>query len=448
MSASSRPRKIGKYDIKRRIGKGSMGVVYEGYDPFVQRPVAVKVAQDPGQSDPQQAQKLRELFFSEVYAAGRMHHPNVVSIYDAGQIDGMNFIVMEYIEGSPLSAYTRGDSCLSACEIVDSLYQCATGLEYIHQQGIIHRDLKPANIMRTPEGQIKIMDFSIAHIEMGASLMAAPPGSPMYAPPEQLQEHPELAPQSDIYSLGAVMYTLFTRRPLFRARTLDELTDKILHQDPDPLELLRPDLPGAVIEIVQRCLHKEMDRRYASARELGNALAQLFGRLRHIGQDIEQQAKEASLRRLDFFKDFSDDQIHEITRICDWISENDGVLVTGGHGLEHSYRILVQGELEVAQDGFSLFDLVPGDCFGQDAHPGQPGEHSSLIARGNILLMSLSPAQLDKTRPETQLLFYRKFSENLIRRLSRHGMRQPRRIDPALARFIEEKHQETTCKQP
>ncbi len=432
-----RPSKIGKYDIKRRIGKGSMGIVYEGYDPFVQRPVAIKVAKDPGQEDPRQAQKMRELFFSEVYAAGRMHHPSIVAVYDAGQIDDMNYIVMEFVDGHPLSEYTGGKRKLSTAQVVDAMYQCAVGLEYIHRQGVIHRDLKPANIMLTLDGQVKIMDFSIAHIELGTGSDSAILGSPMYAPPEQVREETTLTPQSDIYSLGAVMYTLLARRPLFRAKTLDELTEQILHKDPDPLSLLRPELPEVVIKIVEKCLHKDMDERYPTAQALASELSHAFGRLRMVGHQIDMQEKWASMRKLRFFRDFSDQQISEIVDTCEWIDYQKGDVIAAEGEIENTLYVITQGHVEVIKDGLSLDDLGPGDCFGEAALITRSRLQASIVARSNVTVMAMSNTLLEKTSMDTQLKYYRLFLDSLIQRLSHANERRAREAEPETLEQIE-----------
>ena len=138
-----RPTKIAKYDIKRRLGQGAVGVVYEAFDPFVQRTVAIKVAHTPKDLDDAATQKMRELFFAEVYSAGRMQHPSVIRVFDAGQEDDLNYIVMEFVDGTTLQEYVTGGRTLNPQQIVDVIYQCAKGLDYVHRQGIIHRDLKP-----------------------------------------------------------------------------------------------------------------------------------------------------------------------------------------------------------------------------------------------------------------------------------------------------------------
>ena len=215
------PAKIAKYEIKRRLGRGSMGVVYEAYDPFVQRTVAIKVAHYEENLPEKLRQQLRQAFFSEVYSAGKMRHPSVISVYDAGQEGNMNYIVMEFVDGVTLQEYVTGEKTLSYSQVIDVIYQCAKGLDYVHRQGVIHRDLKPGNIMLSVEGEVKIMDFSIAHVdarlEMDDSELQ---GSPMYMPPEQLSEEKRLVFQSDVYSLGAVMYALLARKAPFKSAIL------------------------------------------------------------------------------------------------------------------------------------------------------------------------------------------------------------------------------------
>ncbi|MDH5356793.1 MAG: serine/threonine protein kinase, partial [Gammaproteobacteria bacterium] len=246
-----RPAKIAKYEIKRRIGRGSMGVVYEAYDPFVQRTVALKVAHYSDNIGNSTKQKLREAFFSEVYSAGKMQHPSVVSVYDAGQEGDMNYMVMEFVDGVTLQEYVTGEKTLTSNQIVEVIYQCAKGLDYIHRQGVIHRDLKPGNIMLSTEGEVKIMDFSIAHVDVGfENHNEDVQGSPMYMPPEQLSEEKRLVFQSDIYSLGAVMYALLARKTPYKASSLESLIYKICNLEPQPLLEIDPQLPAHITDIV------------------------------------------------------------------------------------------------------------------------------------------------------------------------------------------------------
>lgn len=414
----SRPQKISKYEIKRTIGKGAMGVVYEAYDPFVQRPVAIKIAHEIDESDPMEAQKFRENFFSEVYTAGRMHHPAVVAVYDAGQQDKWNYIVMEYVDGVTLQEYVTGDRVLTTNQVIDVMYQCAKGLDYVHRQGIIHRDLKPGNIMLSREGEIKIMDFSIAHMDMGDDDGSPVQGSPMYLPPEQLTDEKRLVEQSDIYSLGAVMYSLLARRPLFKARSMESLIYQITNMEPDDLHFIRPDLPEQVVDICTKCLSKIIYERHETARHLANELSNAFGRLRSVGQRIDMQEKWSTLRYLKFFRDFSDDQITEVVDASEWYDFEQGETIVAEGEIETSFYIITKGGVEVQKDGVSIGRMYQGDCFGEIAFITQEPRLATIVARTDVSLMVVSGSLLDKASLETQLQYYRVFLENLIARLS------------------------------
>ena len=412
------PRKISKYEIRQVIGKGSMGVVYEAWDPFVQRPVAIKVAHQYD-SDPAAAQKAREGFFAEVYSAGRMHHPAIVSVYDAGQIDDLNFIVMEFVDGETLQEYVSGDKVLSTNQVIDVIYQCAKGLDYVHRQGIIHRDLKPGNIMLSHEGEVKIMDFSIAHIDQGDSAEHSVQGSPMYLPPEQLTEEKRLVEQSDIYSLGAVMYALLARRPLFKASSLKSLIYQITEVEPDSLAFIRPDLPQQVIDIVEKCLSKIIYQRYDNAHQLATELSRAYGRLRGVGERIDMQEKWTTLRYLNFFKDFSDDQITEVVSASDWIDFAKGETIVSEGEIETSFYIIAKGGVEVWKNDQQIGRMYQGDCFGETAFIQNEQRLATITARTDVTLMVVSRSVLDKVSIDTQLQYYRVFLETLVTRLSK-----------------------------
>ncbi len=411
--------KISKYEIKQTIGKGSMGMVYEAYDPFVQRTVAIKVAHQFDKNDAKLAQQAREGFFAEVYSAGRMHHPSVVSVYDAGQLDDLNYIVMEYVDGSTLQEYVTGKRVLATSQVIDVIYQCAKGLDYVHRQGIIHRDLKPGNIMLSNEGEVKIMDFSIAHVDQGDGTQSCVQGSPMYLPPEQLSEEKRLVEQSDIYSLGAVMYALLARRPLFKANSLESLIYQITEMEPDSLSNIRPDLPQQVVDIVEKCLNKIIYHRYDNARQLASELSRAYGRLRGVGERIDMKEKWTTLRFLSFFRDFSDEQITEVVDASDWLDYKKGDTIVSEGEIETAFYIIAKGGVEVWKDDITIGRMYQGDCFGETAFIKNEQRTASITARTDVTLMVVSSSLLEKVSIETQLQYYRIFLENLVTRLSK-----------------------------
>ncbi len=411
--------KISKYEIKQLIGKGSMGKVYEAYDPFVQRTVAIKVAHQYDRNDAQLAQQVNEGFFAEVYSAGRMQHPAVVSVYDAGQQDDLNYIVMEYVDGVTLQEYITSKRVLTTNQVIDVIYQCAKGLDYVHRQGIIHRDLKPGNIMLSNDGEVKIMDFSIAHVDQGDGTQNSVQGSPMYLPPEQLTEEKRLVEQSDIYSLGAVMYSLLARRPLFKASNLESLIYQITEIEPDSLSFIRPDLPQQIIDIVEKCLSKIIYQRYDNAMQLANELSRAYGRLRGVGERIDMKEKWSTLRYLNFFKDFSDEQITEVIDASDWIDYKKGDTIISEGEIETAFYIIAKGGVEVWKGDKAIGRMYQGDCFGETAFIKNEQRLSSITARTDVTLMVVSSSLLDKVSIETQLQYYHIFLETLVTRLSK-----------------------------
>ena len=416
---SQRPTKIAKYEIKRRIGRGAMGVVYEAYDPFVQRTVAIKVAHSASDMDAATKQKLREGFFAEVYSAGRMHHPSVVSVYDAGQEADLNYIVMEFVDGTTLQEYVTGGKSLTPNQVVDVIYQCAKGLDYVHREGIIHRDLKPGNIMLSNDGEVKIMDFSIAHVDVGfESQDTEIQGSPMYMPPEQLSEEKRLVAQSDIYSLGAVMYALLAKKTPYKAGSLESLIYKISNLEPDPVMEVNPEVPQHIAGIVEKAMQKIIYDRYESAYLLANDLSNSFGRLRGVGERIDMQEKWKTLRYLAFFKDFSDEQITEVVNASDWNEFAKGeVIVTEGEQ-ETAFYIIAKGGVEVVKNESVVGRMKQGDCFGEIAFLTSQPRNATIVARTEVSLMRVSTSLMEQASTETQLRYYRIFLENLIARLS------------------------------
>src|SRR5215218_8194759 len=260
---------IGKYRILELVGEGAMGVVYKAVDTVLDRTVAIKVMNDAiARQD-----ELRQRFLREAQAAASLQHPNVVSIYDMGEVDGHLFIAMEFVQGADLESLYLTAAPMSLQEKLDIVIDVLTGLTFAHKRGIVHRDIKPANIRIAEDGRAKLMDFGVAHLtssqltNTGASL-----GTPVYMSPEQITGG-KATPATDIFAVGAVLYELLTGTKPFDAPTLQGLFYKILAEKPKPLREAMPGLPSALDHIVEKAMAKDAPQRYQSALDMANDLS-------------------------------------------------------------------------------------------------------------------------------------------------------------------------------
>jgi serine/threonine-protein kinase len=275
VDASGVPKRIGRYEVISELGRGAMGAVYKARDPNLGRAVAVKVILTANLT-PQALEDYKKRFYREAEAAGRMMHPGVVTIHDMGEDPptGQPFLVMEFIEGKPLeSLLEESPSGLPVERALEIGVQVAEALDFAHKQGVIHRDIKPANIMVTRDGRAKIADFGIAKME-GANLTQTGQlvGTPAFMSPEQFSGG-AIDARSDLFSLGAVLYEMFTGKMPFGGNTVTEIIFKVVQMPPAPACKLNPLLPPSVEVLLNRCLAKEPDKRYPNARALADDLA-------------------------------------------------------------------------------------------------------------------------------------------------------------------------------
>ena len=267
------PDRLGRYAVEREIGRGAMAVVYLGRDPKINRVVAIKaipLAREFGEDEVEEA-RLR--FFREAETAGRLNHPGIVTVYDAGEDQELAFIAMEYLTGEPLSEFTSSRSLLPASQVVELLARVADALGHAHRQNVVHRDIKPANIMfdRASDG-LKITDFGIARLtDSGTTKSGIVLGTPSFMSPEQLEGR-TVQGSSDLFSLGVSLYQLLTAQLPFRADSMTGLMFKIANEPHPPVRAVRPDLPGLLEAIVTRALQKRADDRFQSGTEFATAL--------------------------------------------------------------------------------------------------------------------------------------------------------------------------------
>lgn len=260
---------IGKFEVVEMLGRGAMGVVYKGYDPALARHVAIKVMTAHLEMDPE----LRARFFREAQAAGSLQHPNIITVFELGESDGQPFIAMEFVPGRDLDDIIADREPLTVVEKVDLIEQVCRGLAYAHERGIIHRDVKPANIRVTEMGQVKLMDFGVAHlISSELTQTGSLVGTPYYMAPEVINGHP-VDVRADIFSLGATFYELLSYTRPFQGDNLQTVFRKILQVDPVPLRELGFDVPGTVQKVLDKSLAKHAGDRYS---DIGGMLHDLM----------------------------------------------------------------------------------------------------------------------------------------------------------------------------
>lgn len=264
--------RYGRYQVVKLLGRGSMGEVYEAYDPRIDQPLALKVLRRDRVSD--QASSRR--FLNEAKGAGRLRsHPHIVTVYDVGEDQGTVYIAMELLQGRPLNDVAR-ERRLELAEVARIGAQIADALQFAHDKGIVHRDIKPSNLILEADGRIKVTDFGIAHIQDAGDLEQTQVGeilgTPAYMSPEQTRGR-QADGRSDIFSLGVVLYELATGARPFSGQSIDSVFTQIQTAAPPAPNRLAPDLPRAFSRLLLKCLEKDPDRRFQSARDLAQELA-------------------------------------------------------------------------------------------------------------------------------------------------------------------------------
>ena len=266
-------RKLGRYELERELGKGAMGVVYLGRDPNINRVVAIKAIPLADEFEGNDLEEARSRFFREAEMAGRLNHPAIVTVYDAGEDQGLAYIAMEYLRGQHLSHYTDSSRLLPPRTVMTLVARTAEALHYAHRQNVVHRDIKPANIMFNPDtDELKITDFGIARLtDTSRTKTGIVLGTPSFMSPEQLEGR-SLDGRSDQFALGVSLYHLLTGQLPFRAESMPRLMQKIATEPHTPIRQVRPELPEAIEAIMDRALAKSADDRYPTCAEFATDL--------------------------------------------------------------------------------------------------------------------------------------------------------------------------------
>jgi serine/threonine-protein kinase len=271
------PRTIGRFQVRGEIGRGSNGVVYSAHDPVLGREVAIKAV--PLTASAEQRAQVEAGFLNEARAAGRLNHPHIVTIFDAGKSGELAYIAMERLHGRDLHDVLASGQQMPLRQVASLMARVADAVHYAHKRGLIHRDIKPSNIFLLRDGKPKVLDFGVALTMVGDASSTQKRqliGTPNYMSPEQALGR-TIDSRSDIFSIGSILYELIGGKRAFDGATIEETLAQVIADAPTPLEELRPDTPAPLLAVVRRALAKDVEQRYQSAGELRNELAAFAG---------------------------------------------------------------------------------------------------------------------------------------------------------------------------
>jgi eukaryotic-like serine/threonine-protein kinase len=413
------PAAIGKFSIERELGRGASSTVYLGYDRFNSRPVAVKQIHAHLLKDAQEAERYRRRLRNEAVMAGQLNHPHIVKLYDADEHADPPYLVLEYADGTSLAAFTAPDKLLPIPRVLDIAFKCCSALEHAHRAGLVHRDIKPANIILQDNGDVKVTDFGTALSQRSdVTQLAGLVGSPAYMSPEQVREL-VCTHQSDMFSLGIVLYQLMTGRNPFEGENDFTTLYRISTEMPAPPSTLRAELPPEIDDAIMRALTKDPAGRFGEWRDFADALLDVSQGLPARRAEDREGERFARMRALAFFEGFHDAALWETLRLGTLHSFARGEVLMREGTTGESFHIILEGTVAVRRNDFTLTVLSPGVTLGEMAYlrPEDPSRSATAVAESDVLVLEVPNAALRGASEALQTRFDRAFIKLLVGRL-------------------------------
>ncbi|MBV8658581.1 MAG: protein kinase [Burkholderiales bacterium] len=417
------PSRIGKYRIDGELGRGATGTVYLARDGFTGDAVALKIAHAELLDDEKEGVRYRHFLKTEASLVGRLRHPHIVALLDADLESERPYVAMEYVDGEALDRYTTADALLPVSEVFDIAFKCCNALDYAQRLGLVHRDLKPANLLRPKAGGIKLTDFGAAmSIHAQHTQLHGLVGSPAYMSPEQVREAP-LTHQSDMFSLGVVLYQLLTGALPFEGDTDFATVYKINYEDPIRPTIRRPDLPEAVDAVLLKALAKKVEHRYATWVDFAEDLAGLCQHVSKATRELDDSRLFRALRQMRFFKDFPDPTLWEALRLGRWCRVQRGEQLTREGALGDSFYMLVEGEVSVERKGCELARISAGVTLGEMIYlrPEQTRRSATITALTDLIVLKIQSETLRAASDNLRSYFDQAFIKLLVERLDEAG---------------------------
>ena len=412
-----------RYEVLRKVGRGASGTVYQAWDTFAQREVALKVAHAHIFNDDPDQNVIRKAWLNEVHMAGSLHHPYIIDVYDAGFGENCAYLVMEYLPYGTLEPFTKTDNLKPVSEVLNIAYKCASALDYACRAGIIHRDIKPANLQLVGPGEAKVCDFGAAYWSKGnnEATQVMDIGSLAYMAPELFRQW--VTPQADIYALGIVLHQLLTGKRPFDAPDQASLMYKILNGEREPLTSFRSDLHENLNVLLDRMLARSLEDRFPNWAAVLSALSMHSTRAHQAQASATARPPEAELfdqlRQLPLLSPLNDAQLWELLRLSRWrkVPEGTTLMHEGSHAI--SCYLLLKGEARVMQKGKLIALLDEGTLLGElaFADPTPAPRNATVITATNSTIGKWPYAKLSSASAGLQSkmlqIFFRLAAERL-----------------------------------
>ena len=408
---------LGRYEISSKLGEGGMGIVYKATDSFLERTVALKIAKISSSDLIGPDKKRLNRCLKEARLAAQFIHPNIVITYDAGIENEVFFIALEYIEGSGLQASSRKWNLLPRSQVLEIIYNTCYALDYIHNKGYMHLDIKPSNIMLTKKGEVKLMDFGISRfLQEDPKDITKTVGTSYYMSPEQAQSDPDLDHQSDIFSLGIVLYELLSGKRPFEGKSFYEIIYKTINVDPAAVKEHAPDISPDLELVVNKAISKKKEDRFKTAKEFAEALLPSIKGKDSRALDKQDKKKLDYLKRLPIFKHFQYSDLSDVIEISTWSFHDRNSRIIKKDDDDNNIYFLIQGKASLHLKR-EVKLLEQGDCFGETAILYKMPRKAEVTADTNCVVMTINANILKQASDSIQVKFLREFYNKKILQL-------------------------------
>lgn len=410
-----------RFEIRRRLGEGGMGEVHLAYDTFLQREVAIKLLKLELLKDPEVGDRIQKMWLNETRLAGKLRHPHIVEVFEAGTTEELGYLVMEYVSGGTLKQYTRPDTLLPTEQVIEDVYKVCNAMDYANKMGLLHRDIKPVNVMVTENHTVKVADFGTAYFAKSDETQVFDVGTLPYMPPEHFRNWPPTL-QLDIYAVGVVTYQLLTGSLPFTADSFEGLLKQKLAGEFVPLEDRRSDISPKLRFVVHCAIHPDPQVRYGSWQAFCDGLSFALPQLSRPKEVLFDTARFDALQRLSFFAGFGDTQLWETIRLSLWHDFAGGEVVFEEGSSGDSVYVIAKGEATVMRNGAMLNQLGLGECIGEIAYLDEASNvrTATIRALAPLVLIEIPASALRSGSPELQAAFGRAFMRIMVKRI-RHG---------------------------